>query len=722
MPSQHFYLIFALKMKPTSILASLLLLISTACGNEQADYASCVNLMVGTAGNGDTQPSATLPHGMISPAPDTRIDSCKACRGYNYADSCIAGFSHTHLGDVVIMPTVGSSLEEICPQHFAHADEVAEPGYYSVQLRPSGVRAELTASARSAMHRYTFPGADDAGFMLSLGYAAHNAREETDIDLQVLSDTEICGSKIMPMRSVHFYAKFSKPFTYKLVTDTAQCAHSMALLHFHTCEGEQVMVKVGISAVDGDGARRNVESEIPRWDFERVRADARAEWNNYLSNVDVSVADSRCSSLFYTALYRTALGTQLVSDADGRYRGLDMEVHDGRVGEPLYSVSSVCDTYCSCHPLLTIIDSGHNDACVRSLLQMSHNDGMLPSSGCALVGSGSLMGCHAASLFADAYAKGSQGFDPGDALQACRAAAECAETSPSGENPVQIPPIASRAKYWKEKVGYVPCDKDSDAVAKALAFAYDDWCIARLADAAGDEATRDRYRAFAGGYRVYFDPATRFMRGIDSKGCWREPFSPLASGSGSHDYYGGSAWQWTWMVPHDVEGLIGLMGGRDSMAEKLDSLFSIPGQYSHASVHCHHITHLYNYVGRSYRTQELVDSVLRNCYANAPDGLSGSDRSGCQSAWYVLNALGFYQVCPGQPVYSVSRPLVDRAVVHLAGGRKFVIEVRNNSPRNRYVGRIALNGKLLTEPFFDHSAIVHGGKLEIDMCDTTVKN
>ncbi|MGN1245172.1 MAG: GH92 family glycosyl hydrolase [Muribaculaceae bacterium] len=747
-------------MKLTSILSTALLLVATACGindDDATDYASMVNLMIGTGGHGHTHPAAMVPHGMIQPGPDTRIDGWDACSGYHYSDSTINGFSHTRLsgtgcadyGDVLLMPTVGRqdvkplgerSQQTAYASTFSHENEVAEPGYYSVILDRYGVKAELTSTARAAIHRYTFPNADDAGFVLDLDYSIQYQTNE-DMELQVLSDTEICGSKKTVYwafdQYVYFYAKFSKPFTYKLETDSVARSEggklypqAKALLQFHTAQDEQVMVKVGISAVDIEGARKNVESEIPQWDFDGVRAKARAEWNRYLSKIDIATADEDCRTIFYTALYHTALQPQLFSDADGRYRGMDLQVHQGKVEDPVYSAFSLWDTFRALHPLLTIIDPEQNDAYLRTLLLKAKEGGVLPMWELAGNYTGTMIGYHAASLFADAYTKGSRGFDVQEALLACRRAAEY-DTAGIKCPALVLPHLMPQAKYWKNKVGYVPCDKDGEAVAKALEYAYDDWCIAQLANAVGDDSTRDRYRAYAAGYRVYFDPETRFMRGLDSEGNWREPFNPRASDHRNDDYCEGTAWQWTWMVPHDVDGLVELMGGTEAFACKLDSLFTassqlegnqvsadisgLIGQYAHGNEPSHHITHLYNYIGKPWRTQELVDEVLYNLYANAPDGLSGNEDCGQMSAWYILNAMGFYQVCPGRPVYSVGRPIVNKAVIHLTNGKRFEITVKNNSHENRYVRCVKLNGKELSEPFFVHDAIMKGGKLEIEM-------
>lgn len=729
----------------------------------QQDYASYVNPFIGTGGHGHTYPGAVVPNGMIQPSPDTRIDGWDACSGYYYADSTINGFSHTHVsgtgccdyGDVLLMPTVGrqeyhplgkESQRLAYASTFSHEREQAEPGYYSVFLDRYGVQAELTSTQRAAIHRYTFPATDEAGFILDLDYSLQRQKNE-DMCIEVLSDTEIRGSKKTVYwafdQYIHFYAKFSKPFTYTLVTDSVKMGEGSALqptakvlLNFSTKKGEQVLVKVGVSAVDKDGAQRNVETEIPAWDFDAVRAAARQSWNEYLSKIDIETEDADQRTMFYTALYHTGMQPNLFTDADGRYLGMDLKVHQNQTNEPLYTIFSLWDTFRAYHPLMTIIQPEMNQAFIRSLLQKQREGGIFPMWELAGNYTGTMIGYHAASLIADAYTKGYRDFDIEEAYRACLRAAEY-DTTGIHCPALVLPHLMPQAKYWKNKIGYVPCDKDNEAVAKALEYAYDDWCISVLAKALGDTVNQQKYEAFAKGYQKYFDPTTRFMRGVDSKGNWREPFNPRSSNHRNDDYCEGTAWQWTWFVPHDVEGLVALMGGEEAFISKLDSLFTaesalegelvsadisgLIGQYAHGNEPSHHITHFYNYVGQPWRTQELVDEVLHTLYANNPDGLSGNEDCGQMSAWYILNAMGFYQVCPGKPVYSIGRPLFHNSAIHLDNGKVFTIVVHNNSRVNKYVQKIALNGKELNAPFFTHNDIMQGGTLEITMGSEPLK-
>lgn len=748
-----------LKSYLTCCLGGLLAL--GACTAGQPDYTAYVNPFIGTGGHGHTFPGAVVPHGMIQPSPDTRLDGWDACSGYHYSDSTINGFSHTHLsgtgccdyGDVLLMPTVGKqtyhptgadSQQLAYASAFSHKNETAEPGYYSVFLGRYGVKAELTSTRRGAIHRYTFPESNEAGFILDFDYSLQRQTNK-EMEIKVISDTEIIGRKKTMYwafdQYINFYARFSKPFTYTLVTDSVALDERgrllptcKVLLHFDTKKDEQVLVKVGVSAVDTDGARHNVETEIPDWNFDRVRTDARRAWNEYLSKIDITTGDKEDKTLFYTALYHTAISPNLFTDADGRYLGMDLQVHQGDTLHPLYTNFSLWDTFRALHPLMTIIDPELNNEFIRSLIMKHREGGIFPMWDVASNYTGTMIGYHAVPVIVDAYMKGYRDFDVQEAYRACVRAAEY-NTAGIRCPALVLPHLMPQAKYYKNTLGYVPCDKDNEAVAKALEYAYNDWCISVFADALDDGPTQEKYARFAKGYGNYFDPSTRFMRGLDSERKWRTPFNPRSSTHRNDDYCEGTAWQWTWFVPHDVDGLVGLMGGKDAFAAKLDSLFTVDsslegeatsadisgliGQYAHGNEPSHHIIHLYNYVGRPWRTQELIDSVYRTQYAVAPDGLAGNEDCGQMSAWYVLNAMGFYQVCPGKPVYSIGRPAFDKVVVNLPNGKKFTVIAINNSKENKYIKSMRLNGKTLETPFFKHENIVGGGTLEMEMTSLT---
>ena len=748
-----------MKIKNIATIASVGLLALSACNTSyttEKDYAAYVNPFIGTGGHGHTFPGAVVPNGMIQPSPDTRIDGWDASSGYYYADSLINGFSHTHLsgtgcadyGDILLMPTVGAQIynpQDYTQQNlpyassFSHANETAEPGYYSVFLDRYQVKAELTATPRAALHRYTFPASDKAGFILDMDYSVQH-QTNLDMQVEVVSDTEIRGSKLTQYwafdQQISFYAKFSKPFTYTLVRDTLTDQNNKpqprckVLLHFATQSNEPVYVKVGISAVDMEGAKKNLEAEIPDWDFDKVRRNARQAWNEYLSKIDITTNNATDKTIFYTSMYHTAISPNLFIDVDGRYWGMDRTIHQGDVNKPIYTTFSLWDTFRALHPLLSIIEPQLNNHFIYSLLQKHKEGGIFPMWDLASNYTGTMIGYHAVSLIADAYTKGYADFDLNEAYKACLRAAEY-DTTGIVCPALVLPHLMPQAKYYKNKLGYVPCDKDNESVAKALEYAYDDYCISILAGAIGDKANQTKYEKFAKAYQYYFDPETRFMRGKDSNGNWRTPFSPRASNHRNDDYCEGNAWQWTWFVPHDIEGLIQLMGGKEAFISKLDSLFTadsalegddvsadisgLIGQYAHGNEPSHHIIHLYNYVGQPWKAQELIDRVFKEQYRNAPDGLSGNEDCGQMSAWYILNAMGFYQVCPGKPVYSIGRPLFDQVTIHLPNNKTFTVKTVNNSKDNKYIQSVVLNNSPLTTPFLNHKDIAEGGTLEITM-------
>ena len=740
-------------------LVGLLSLNSCTDSLKMKEYADYVNPFIGTGGHGHTFPGAVVPHGMIQPSPDTRIDGWDACSGYYYADTTINGFSHTHLsgtgcadfGDVLLMPTVGEqkyqplgskSQKMAYASAFSHENETAEPGYYSVFLDTYGIKAELTATKRAALHRYTFPESKDAGFILDLDYSIQGQRNK-DMEIEVISDTEIRGHKMTTYwafdQYINFYAKFSKPFKYTMVTDSVSLDEGgklmprcKILLHFNTEKDEQILVKVGVSDVDMEGAQKNVEAELPEWNFDKIRKEARQAWNNYLSKIDVTTSNTEDKVIFYTSLYHTAISPNLFTDVDGRYLGMDLKIHQGDTLKPIYTVFSLWDTFRALHPLMTIIDPDLNNDFINSLIKKHQEGGIFPMWDLASNYTGTMIGYHAASIIADAYVKGYRDFDLQEAYKACVRAAEY-DTTGIKCPPLVLPHLMPMAKYYKNTLGYIPCDRENESVAKALEYAYDDWCISVLAEAVGDYENKSKYARFSEAYEFYFDPSTRFMRGLDSKGEWRTPFSPRSSNHRNDDYCEGTAWQWTWFVPHDIEGLVKLMGGEDAFVDKLDSLFTaesqlegeivsadisgLIGQYAHGNEPSHHIIHMYNYVNRPWKTQELVDSVFHSQYANSIDGLSGNEDCGQMSAWYILNSMGFYQVCPGKPIYSIGRPLFDKASINLPDGKQFTIITKNNSRTNKYIASVTLNGQPLNTPFFTHDDIITGGIMEITMTD-----
>ncbi len=725
------------------------------------DVLSYVNPFIGTGGHGHTFPGPTVPNGMIQPGPDTRILGWDASSGYHYTDSLINGFSHTHLsgtgigdyGDFLIMPVVGSKdikMEGPADQHvsyasaFSHHHETASPGYYSVWLERYDVFAELTATHRAAIHRYTFPKSDSAGFVLDMDYTLQK-HINTMMEVEVVNNTTIRGKKNTQGwaldQEIAFYAVFSKPFFCTILDDTVQVQtrqktypRKKVLLHFKTEAGEQVLVKLGISHVDMEGAQKNLETGIPDWNFDRVQREARELWRKHLSKIKIETGNKTQLEIFYTALYHTAIAPNLFSDADGRYKGMDKKIRM-KNEQDVYTVFSLWDTFRALHPLLTIINPELNSAFIGSLLKKYDEGGILPMWELAANYTGTMIGYHAVPVIVDAYIKGDRSFDAEHALRACIRSATYDTTGILSSRYVRENGLMPLSKHYKNTLGYIPFDTETESVAKGLEYAYNDWCIARMAEKAGNTKVQQQFDKLALNYQYYFDSSTGFMRGKNASGNWRTPFHPRASNHRNDDYCEGTAWQWTWFIPHDTNGLQELMGGRKAFIRKLDSLFmadsslegdvvsadisGLIGQYAHGNEPSHHIIHLYNKAGQPFKTQELIDSVLQTLYHAEPDGLSGNEDCGQMSAWYVMNAMGFYQIAPGNPVYSIGRPLFNKVSIQLPDNRNFDIITKNNSRTNKYIKSARLNGTTLQSPFFTHQEVMKGGKLELIMSNVS---
>lgn len=734
-----------------SILFSLIIMVS--CKVEPAP-SELVNVFIGTGGHGHTFPGATLPFGMVQLSPDTRMEGWDACSGYHDSDRTIIGFSHTHLsgtgigdyGDILMMPVVGRKVlvrgEEGVPgsgyrSAFSKSNEKGSPGYYSVILDDYNIKAELTATTRAGFHRYTFPDSKESDIIVDLH---HTLQYHPNLLLKIkaISDTEIEGVKITrgwaKYHPVYFYARFSKPFRCTIaINDTlnaslkeAEGQNIKAVLSFETSKDEQILVKVGISSVDASGAKNNLESEIPDWNFNGIREKAKEEWDKELNKIKVEGGTEDQKTIFYSALYHSMISPNTFSDTDGRYFGMDRQIHKSE-GFLNYTVFSLWDTFRAAHPLFTIINPSRDAEMIRALLQKYDEGGLLPMWDLASNYTGTMIGYHAVPVIADAYAKGIRDFDAEKAFRAMIKSSDFDTNNIKAATKDILMSLMPMAKYYNNTLGFVPSDKDNQSVAKALEFAYNDWCIARMASELGKENEYKTYSERALRYKKYFDPVTGFMRGVMSTGEWRTPFNPRFSDHSFADYVEGNAWQWTWFVPHDPMGLIDLMGGREKFILKLDSLFTVDstiegenrsadisgliGQYAHGNEPSHHIVYFYNYAGQPWKTQKLVDQILNTLYHNNPDGLSGNEDCGQMSAWYVLNAMGFYSVAPGDPAYSIGRPLFSRVVINQENGNEFVIEVKNNSPENIYIQEVMLNGGLLETPSFTHNDILKGGSL-----------
>ena len=722
----------------------LLVLILTACTSSQerasTDYTQYVNPFIGTDFTGNTYPGAQAPFGMVQLSPDNGLPGWDRISGYFYPDSTIAGFSHTHLSgtgagdlyDISFMPVTLPYKEAEAPlgihSKFSHDDESATAGYYRVLLKDYNIHVELTATERCGIQRYTFPEARAAIF-LNLKKAM-NWDFTNDTQVEIVDSVTIQGYRFSDgwARDQHIYfrTRFSKPFTSVQIDTTAIIKDgdhigtaTIARFDFDTQKDEQIIVSTAISGVSTEGAAKNLLAEVPDDNFDKYRNLTRDNWNRQLSKIEIVSNNTDDKVNFYTALYHSMIAPTIYSDVDGTYYGPDKKTHktDGWVN---YSTFSLWDTFRAAHPLFTYTEPERANDMVKSFIAFYEQNKRLPVWNFYGSETDMMIGYHAVPVIVDAYLKGITDVDPEKALEACIATAN-------------IDNYRGIGMY--KKLGYVPYNiadsynAENWSLSKTLEYAYDDYCIAKMAEKMGKKEIADEFYKRSLNYKNLYNPATSFMQPKDDKGNFIKNFSP--------DEYTphiceSNGWQYFWSVQQDIDGLIALTGGKERFAQKLDSMFTyhpsaddeLPifstgmiGQYAHGNEPSHHVIHLYNYVNRPWRTQELVDSVYRSQYANSVDGLSGNEDCGQMSAWYVLNSMGFYQVCPGKPVYSIGRPAFDKAVINLPEGKTFSIIAKNNSKKNKYIESISLNGKSLDTPFFNHQDIANGGTMEISMTD-----
>ena len=656
-----------------------------------------VDPFIGTGFHGHTFPGATMPFGMVQLSPDTRTSGWDACGGYYDADSEIWGFSHTHLsgtgigdyGDVLMMPFTGEvSIGSGTPNQpdygyrsaFSKTNQFATPGYYRVLLDRYQIKAELTATPRVGTHRYTFPKAAKAGVVVDLKHSIQN-RQVLKAEINVINNREIAGWRHVrgwaENRWVYFYAEFSQPFTAELFVDDAwqkgktsvTGKNVKARLNFAAADADTLLVKVSISPVDCAGAKMNLLAEMPGWDFDGVVKQASSVWAEQLNRIQVKGGTAEQQKVFATALYHTAICPNLFSDVDGRYRGMDQMIHQD-IGFTNYTVFSLWDTFRAQHPLYTIINPELDQAWVRALLRMYDEGGILPMWPLAANYTGCMIGYHAVPVIVDAYVKGLRDFDQKKAMEAVVFSSVYDNIKPIPYNSAGVRErLMPKAKLYNATKGFIPADLEVKSVSKALEFAYNDWTIAKLAASLGREETATEYFKRAGYYRQYFDSATGFMRAKNSDGKWLEPFTPTDSNHTQGEYVEGNAWQWTWFVPHDVPGLMALFGGREKFAAKLNDLFTtssaltgkeissditgLVGQYAHGNEPSHHIAYLFNWAEQPWRTEEIVTQIMTEFYQATPAGLIGNEDCGQMSAWFILSAMGIYQVCPGDPNFSL---------------------------------------------------------------------
>lgn len=706
----------------------LLTLVSCNSQPEQKWLTDYVNPLIGSGGHGHVFVGASVPFGMVQLGPTSISQTWDWCSGYHQDEASVIGFSHTHLSgtgigdlfDVTVMPVTGKviyargNIEEPESGLWSMADrtqEIAEAGYYAVPLTRYGIKAELTATSRVGMHRYTFPEATDAAIVIDLQNGGCWDRT-TEAFMQAEGDNRIVGYRRSrgwaADQHVYFVAELSKPFSNFTLNGPDNLYGRVS---FATVQGEEVLMKVAISPVSIDGARLAIQSEMPGWDFDVTREDARRLWNNELGRIRIESPCDELKRVFYTAMYHTMMAPALFNDVDGKYRGADGNIYHSPT--PRYTNFSLWDTYRAKHPLMTIMQPEKAGQFVASMIDICDRQGNLPVWHLWGNETNCMVGDPGIPVVADAIVKGIGGFDRERAFEAIKLTAA---------NP-------ERGKDLRHTYGYIPCNLFNEAVAYDMEYALADGAAANAAKALDRLEDYEHFTRMSHSYRTYFDPAIGFIRGVDDKGEFRTPFNPYYASHRADDYCEGNAWQYTWLVPHDMVEYAAMFGSREACIARLDSLFLAPstiagdpspdisgmiGQFAHGNEPSHHILYLYAMLGESHKTARRVREVMKNQYHASPDGLSGNEDMGQMSAWYILSALGLYEVEPASGRYWFGSPIIDRAELTVEGGT-FSIIVINNSAENIYIKSAELNGQPYILPYINHSDIAMGGTLTLVM-------
>ena len=688
----------------------------------QKDQAliSYVNPFIGTGGHGHTYPGATMPFGMMQLSPDTRLDGWDGCSGYHYSDDEIYGFSHTHLsgtgvsdyGDILLMPTTkaifnnGADGKEGYKSKFSHDKEIAEPGYYKVHLDDTNIDVELTVSKRSGMHKYTFNETQQDYIILDLEHRdqllAHQIEQVSPTVIQGFRHSKAWATN----QKLFFYIELSHEVLLQYPASKNPTKTAMSI---HNPKNESVYVKIGISAVDIEGAKKNLQKEIGDKTFDEVKKAAQETWENQLEKIVIEDKNEDNKVNFYTAMYHAMIAPNLYQDVDGRYRGMDLEIHKTNDFD-YYTVFSLWDTYRAAHPLYTIIEQDRTNDFINTFLAKYDEGGIMPIWDLSACYTGCMIGYHAVPVIADAYLKGIKNYDTEKALQA-------------------MIHSATRDKLGLESYknyGFIPVEKESESVSKTLEYAYDDWTIAQMAKAMNKKEVYKTYSERAQYYKNVFDPSSQFMRGR-FRNTWFAPFDPYEV---NFNYTEANSWQYSFYVPQDISGFMDLLGGKKALENQLDKLFiaknetsgrnqaditGLIGQYAHGNEPSHHMAYLYNFVNKPYKTQEKVHQILTELYTNSPDGISGNEDCGQMSAWYIFSSLGFYPVTPASNQYIIGSPLFNKATINLENGKTFTVEMVYKSEENIYIKSAKLNGKNYEYSFINHNDIVNGGTLVFEM-------
>ena len=708
--------------------AAVFVFIITSCTNinDGKDIIDYVNPLIGTGGHGHTYPGATSPFGMLQLSPDTRLTGWDGCSGYHYTDSVIYGFSHTHLsgtgisdyGDILIMPVSGKAVYKNTEysSRFSHENETAKAGYYSVKLDKHNILAELTTSPRTGMHRYTFSQEKNNKIILDL-----NHRDKVlDAYIHRVSKNAIEGYRISQAwaqkQYCYFYMEFSQDIDRINIAsnnrvfsaDELKSTDIVASIEFNETKNNELLVKVGISAVDMAGAKANLQAENTDWDFDKLKEQNTNLWRKELSKIDISDPNESKKTTFYTSLYHNLIVPNLFSDVDGRYRGMDMKIHQSNTNQ--YTVFSLWDTYRATHPLYTILETKRTNEFIHTFKNQYNDGGILPIWELSANYTGCMIGYHSIPVMADAFLKGETDIPANTLLQMMLRSANQDKLGLSA---------------YKKK-GYISIADDGESVSKTLEYAYDDWCIAQIAKKAGNDSI---YRVFiqrAQSYKNILDRSIGYMRPKLNE-TWKEPFNPTEV---DFNYTEANAWQYSFYVPQDMYSFRDMIGGNGQFEKQLDNLFTasskttgreqsditgLIGQYAHGNEPSHHMAYLYNYANKPAKTQQYVQRIIDELYTDQPDGLCGNEDCGQMSAWYVFSAMGFYPVNPANSEYVFGKPQFDKLKINLENGNQFIIEKTGDKSPNALVKEIYLNGKKYTKAYITHSDIMNGGTLRFVM-------
>ena len=705
-----------------------------ACTSQKENPVDFIDPFIGTGFHGHTYPGATVPFGAVQLSPDTRAGNWDACAGYHYDDSTLTGFSHTHLsgtgcidlGDLLIRPTtqtVDPSRQPMyAPAAFRHEDEKAEAGYYAVLLHEEGIRAELTATAHTGVHRYTFPKESTPTIIVDLKHSLDN-EHIYESSLQVVNPHEMTGMRNTrgwsDNQRIYFVIQCSQPFEKATLVSNqkalegkeAEGTDLQALLKFKDHTSEPIVMKVGLSIVSVENARENLQAEVEGFDFDAVKQAAYHTWNDAVSAIKVEGGTEEQKTNFYTALYHSMVVPNVVSDVNGQYRRHDQTIGQLPQGTVQYSTFSLWDTFRAWNPMMTLIDTTLVTNMIHSFLHIYDASGELPLWPLSAGETGTMIGYHSASVIADAYMKGIRGFDAEKALEALVVSSEKNQKG---------------ADYYISK-GFIPSNIKKESISCLLEFAYDDWCIAQLAQALGKQEIYDTYIRRSQQYLNVFDGATRFFRPKRMDGNWETPFNPNEVGRA---YTEATAWQYRFFVPHDVNGMVQLFGGKEAFTSALDDIFhtdaqvdgdlvditGLIGQYAHGNEPSHHIAYLYNYIGQPWKTQAMTRRLLDEMYAPTPEGIVGNEDCGQMSAWYILSSLGLYAVCPGSNEFTFTTPLFEKATLQLANSKTLTITA-NHPEKNLYIDKVELNGKEIETNFVTYEQLMGGGELHFSLTD-----